>query len=533
MKKNTLVIAVLMCLSVATAYGVETNGVNAAPSNQGASALKNLSKDVDQFSVEFIDEKIKKEREKSRLEAQEAENKIQIASSTVKETEESIKESQNNVISEYEIVEESSEANANDKNQNANENVIVAQSEPESVGKVQANDNTTSNTNTSSNVETANTDSSKALVSNSEEPKNETQSTDEENTPLPKIKDIDKEAQDTLVALKEEQNAQKTSNAPKAEETLVAINEEIKAQKESGAIAKSDDPLVEAEETLEAIEKEQKLLEEAKALKKANKEELAKTLDNDKESKAKSESKVSNETTEIAKEDVKEEAKEKVKEKEVKENLAANETEVPKVQAPEPIVANEKETPKEEEITKKAETPNSPKDAELADTTKVTQEAKEETKEQANDTLDASLDNEELAKMFPLPKAPKDVDFSLSQGSYLVESGTGTHRILRDLFKEEYKTLGITRNMFLVAIFRKNPTKFGDKGPLFPYDKAELLVPTVDEILLEDGDTFTNYLGVKDKELLVKNLPSLESNYAKKKAQVLKARKDYQNSLKK
>jgi hypothetical protein len=135
----------------------------------------------------------------------------------------------------------------------------------------------------------------------------------------------------------------------------------------------------------------------------------------------------------------------------------------------------------------------------------------------------------DLDSLFPLPKKTSTVDMKVNAGVYIVSEGYGTDKLVRDMLPSNAKKLGITRGMLIAAIYRKNPECFGDKGPLYPYAKAKLNIPTVDQILLESDTTYANYLGKKGSVITLKNMPALKqsNDYDKKLADVLAKRKAY------
>lgn len=135
----------------------------------------------------------------------------------------------------------------------------------------------------------------------------------------------------------------------------------------------------------------------------------------------------------------------------------------------------------------------------------------------------------DLDSLFPLPKKTSTVDMKVNAGVYIVSEGYGTDKLVRDMLPSNAKKLGITRGMLIAAIYRKNPECFGDKGPLYPYAKAKLNIPTVDQILLESDTTYANYLGKKGSVITLKNMPALKqsNDYDKKLAEVLAKRKAY------
>lgn len=139
---------------------------------------------------------------------------------------------------------------------------------------------------------------------------------------------------------------------------------------------------------------------------------------------------------------------------------------------------------------------------------------------------DEMLYAKELDAIIPLPKK---VDMSLNQGTYVVEKGIGTQRLIRDLYKKDYKEKGITPEMLLTSLFRRNPKYFGDVGPLFPYENGQLVIPTEEQILLEKSSTFTDYLNKEGERLVSSKLPKIDVNaeYDKKLKIQLEKRKEY------
>lgn len=171
-----------------------------------------------------------------------------------------------------------------------------------------------------------------------------------------------------------------------------------------------------------------------------------------------------------------------------------------------------------------------------------------------------SITQAELERLFPMPPKPQamtasndaseqveanleqelsKVDLLAHAGVFHVKPGTGTYRLTQELYKAGQ---GYTQDQFLTALFRRNPDKFGPRGPLYPFENVDLIVPTAAQIQLEKNGVFASYLSQPGVKLAVKDLPRLgvankTSNQAKLKAQkkqyekacreVTKKREDY------
>lgn len=153
-----------------------------------------------------------------------------------------------------------------------------------------------------------------------------------------------------------------------------------------------------------------------------------------------------------------------------------------------------------------------------------------------------SITQAELERLFPMPPKPQamtasndaseqveanleqelsKVDLLAHAGVFHVKPGTGTYRLTQELYKAGQ---GYTQDQFLTALFRRNPDKFGPRGPLYPFENVDLIVPTVAQIQLEKNGVFASYLSQPGVKLAVKDLPRLgvankTSNQAKLKAQ--------------
>lgn len=153
-----------------------------------------------------------------------------------------------------------------------------------------------------------------------------------------------------------------------------------------------------------------------------------------------------------------------------------------------------------------------------------------------------SITQAELERLFPMPPKPQamtasndaseQVEANLEQelskvdllahvGVFHVKPGTGTYRLTQELYKAGQ---GYTQDQFLTALFRRNPDKFGPRGPLYPFENVDLIVPTAAQIQLEKNGVFASYLSQPGVKLAVKDLPRLgvankTSNQAKLKAQ--------------
>ena len=171
-----------------------------------------------------------------------------------------------------------------------------------------------------------------------------------------------------------------------------------------------------------------------------------------------------------------------------------------------------------------------------------------------------SITQAELERLFPMPPKPQamtasndaseqveanleqelsKVDLLAHDGVFHVKPGTGTYRLTQELYKAGH---GYTQDQFLTALFRRNPDKFGSRGPLYPFENVDLIVPTAAQIQLEQNGVFASYLSKPGVKLAVKDLPPLgvankTSNQAKLTAQkkqyekacreVTKKREDY------
>lgn len=153
-----------------------------------------------------------------------------------------------------------------------------------------------------------------------------------------------------------------------------------------------------------------------------------------------------------------------------------------------------------------------------------------------------SITQAELERLFPMPPKPQamtasndaseqveanleqelsKVDLLAHAGAFHVKPGTGTYRLTQELYKAGQ---GYTQDQFLTALFRRNPDKFGPRGPLYPFENVDLIVPTAAQIQLEKNGVFASYLSQPGVKLAVKDLPRLgvankTSNQAKLKAQ--------------
>lgn len=153
-----------------------------------------------------------------------------------------------------------------------------------------------------------------------------------------------------------------------------------------------------------------------------------------------------------------------------------------------------------------------------------------------------SITQAELERLFPMPPKPQamtasndaseqveanleqelsKVDLLAHAGVFHVKPGTGTYRLTQELYKAGQ---GYTQDQFLTALFRRNPDKFGPRGPLYPFENVDLIVPTAAQIQLEKNGVFASYLSQPGVKLAVKDLPRLgvankTSNQAKLKAQ--------------
>lgn len=153
-----------------------------------------------------------------------------------------------------------------------------------------------------------------------------------------------------------------------------------------------------------------------------------------------------------------------------------------------------------------------------------------------------SITQAELERLFPMPPKPQamtasndaseqveanleqelsKVDLLAHAGVFHVKPGTGTYRLTQELYKAGQ---GYTHDQFLTALFRRNPDKFGPRGPLYPFENVDLIVPTAAQIQLEKNGVFASYLSQPGVKLAVKDLPRLgvankTSNQAKLKAQ--------------
>lgn len=153
-----------------------------------------------------------------------------------------------------------------------------------------------------------------------------------------------------------------------------------------------------------------------------------------------------------------------------------------------------------------------------------------------------SITQAELERLFPMPPKPQamtasndaseqveanleqelsKVDLLAHAGVFYVKPGTGTYRLTQELYKAGQ---GYTQDQFLTALFRRNPDKFGPRGPLYPFENVDLIVPTAAQIQLEKNGVFASYLSQPGVKLAVKDLPRLgvankTSNQAKLKAQ--------------
>lgn len=161
---------------------------------------------------------------------------------------------------------------------------------------------------------------------------------------------------------------------------------------------------------------------------------------------------------------------------------------------------------------------------------------------EASKTSVKSITQAELERLFPMPPKPQamtasndaseqveanleqelsKVDLLAHAGVFHVKPGTGTYRLTQELYKAGQ---GYTQDQFLTALFRRNPDKFGPRGPLYPFENVDLIVPTVAQIQLEKNGVFASYLSQPGVKLAVKDLPRLgvankTSNQAKLKAQ--------------
>lgn len=152
-----------------------------------------------------------------------------------------------------------------------------------------------------------------------------------------------------------------------------------------------------------------------------------------------------------------------------------------------------------------------------------------------------SITQAELERLFPMPPKPQamtasndaseqveanleqelsKVDLLAHAGVFHVKPGTGTYRLTQELYKAGQ---GYTQDQFLTALFRRNPDKFGPRGPLYPFENVDLIVPTAAQIQLEKNGVFASYLSQPGVKLAVKDLPRLgvankTSNQAKLKA---------------
>lgn len=153
-----------------------------------------------------------------------------------------------------------------------------------------------------------------------------------------------------------------------------------------------------------------------------------------------------------------------------------------------------------------------------------------------------SITQAELERLFPMPPKPQamtasndaseqveanleqelsKVDLLAHAGVFHVKPGTGTYRLTQELYKAGQ---GYTQDQFLTALFRRNPDKFGPRGPLYPFENVDLIVPTAAQIQLEKNGVFASYLSQPGVKLAVKDLLRLgvankTSNQAKLKAQ--------------
>lgn len=139
---------------------------------------------------------------------------------------------------------------------------------------------------------------------------------------------------------------------------------------------------------------------------------------------------------------------------------------------------------------------------------------------------DKMLYDKSLDDIIPLPKK---VDMKASAGTYTIEPGIGIRRILHDLYNDTYVQNGITKEMFLAGLYRKNPGSFSTKGPMFPFTNKQLVIPTVEQLLLEDSRTYTEYLAKEGVKLRLSMMPSLniEEKYDLALKTQLDKRKEY------
>ena len=100
---------------------------------------------------------------------------------------------------------------------------------------------------------------------------------------------------------------------------------------------------------------------------------------------------------------------------------------------------------------------------------------------------------------------------------------------MHNLYNDTYVQNGITKEMFLAGLYRKNPGSFSTKGPMFPFTNKQLVIPTVEQLLLEDSRTYTEYLAKEGVKLRLSMMPSLniEEKYDLALKTQLDKRKEY------
>ncbi|MGN1394006.1 MAG: hypothetical protein ACI4V7_08270 [Succinivibrionaceae bacterium] len=141
---------------------------------------------------------------------------------------------------------------------------------------------------------------------------------------------------------------------------------------------------------------------------------------------------------------------------------------------------------------------------------------------------ESMLYSKELEEKYPMPKAfnefkateYKSVDMEANNGYFVVPKGIGTQKLLKEIYTEEMRNAGLTTYQLLIALYRKNSSKFGATLPLFPYAEAKLAIPTIEQISLEKRDSykelFSQSAGTK---ISVDTLPKISKSIEEQKAE--------------
>ena len=156
-----------------------------------------------------------------------------------------------------------------------------------------------------------------------------------------------------------------------------------------------------------------------------------------------------------------------------------------------------------------------------AETNQVVEQKTQEVSETVKEFVvtDEMLNTPEVASLYPLPPKPNveiketvKIDTKSYANTYFVEPGIGMNRIVRDLLTDDLKAKGITRKMLILSIYRMNKYSFSKFVPIFPYENAELKVPTEQLMLLETDSSYDEFFSMEGEDIRSKQLPKLGTN---------------------